>query len=169
MANERRPIDPLEIVSAVIGVVAVPWASILGPVVELLRSRLRGSLGLPEPDIETELAGAGRSLQKALEHAQGLQKRVNDERANLEVAVNAYHHYKTMAAAEHDKIQPWLDEVRKAALEEGRRASRESSRRERYWAFGIGLVANVVVFVGGVLMAEPVKAGWTALRGWLRF
>jgi len=105
-------------------------------------------------DIDSKLAKAHIAMREASEYMTGLQHGLERQQADLKLAEAEYQKFRAPAEAENTKADAFLSALQQTI--------NSGNKRERVWNFGIGLLANLVVFFLGVIASDTVKAGWAA-------
>jgi len=119
------------------------------------------SIKKSQGDLDTQVTEAIESLQKTTELIAQLENGVKYRADKLTKLRAEYERYSTLAEVEADKAAALIKQI-EITMGKGQ-------RREHWVTLGLNVLAGLIVFVAGVLLADPLKsllsAAWTAVFG----
>jgi hypothetical protein len=108
-----------------------------------------------QQDVDTQVTEAIESIQKTSSLVTRLEESLKERAAKLEYLKQEHERYSQLAEVEAKKAQALLTQIESTL---GKNAG-----KERWIAFGINIVAGLIIFVLGVIFSDQLKSLWTAL------
>ncbi len=104
-------------------------------------------------DVDSQVTEAIESIQKTSTLVTRLEESLKERASKLEHLQQEHERYSQLAEMEATKAQALLKQIETTL---GKNAG-----KERWVAFGINIIAGLIIFVLGVIVSEPLKSLWT--------
>ena len=108
-----------------------------------------------QDDVDSQVAEAIESIQKTSTLVTRLEESLKQRAEKLELLQQEHERYSQLADIESKKAQALLLQI-EATLG-------KNMGKERWIAFGINIVAGLIIFVLGVIFSDSLKSLWTNL------
>jgi len=108
-----------------------------------------------QDDVDSQVAEAIESIQKTSTLVTRLEESLKQRAEKLELLQQEHERYSQLADIESKKAQALLLQI-EATLG-------KNMGKERWIAFGINIVAGLIIFVLGVIFSDSLKGLWTNL------